>query len=131
MSEEVKIQLSKDKPQVLVQSLPCKIHYNGNAKVKEYFETTIEKKDGELTANLRGRPLRGVEINLPEGINGYILNDNWKTIKNFKTIQNWVLDKDPKDELVMNGILNWMELSDVIHKPIEIIEQVEKNEEKK
>lgn len=45
-----------------IHVLPCTTAYNGEAKVRQYFENPIRKESDCLKTSLHGRDLKGVEI---------------------------------------------------------------------
>ncbi|VDK65396.1 unnamed protein product [Onchocerca ochengi] len=53
-------------------SLPCRIEYNGPAKVSQYF-ITDELGDDTKIATFRGRVLNGVQQQFPDGYRLYIV----------------------------------------------------------
>uniref|UniRef100_A0A1I7VNB4 Bet_v_1 domain-containing protein n=1 Tax=Loa loa TaxID=7209 RepID=A0A1I7VNB4_LOALO len=52
-------------------SLPCKIEYDGPAKVSQYF-VTEELEDNQKVATFRGRILNGVQQQFPDAYRLYI-----------------------------------------------------------
>ncbi|VDN04088.1 unnamed protein product [Thelazia callipaeda] len=55
-----------------IHSLPCKIEYDGTAKVSQYFIVdTLE--NNEKVATFRGRPLNGIQQRIPEAYLLYVV----------------------------------------------------------
>jgi hypothetical protein len=54
---------------------------------------------------------------------GYVISkkdgDTWSTSKQIEKINNWVLDKNPREERVLKGSLEWFDIAASLHAPIE------------
>ncbi|XGW10867.1 hypothetical protein V3C99_012403 [Haemonchus contortus] len=59
-----------DKP---IHSIPCKLHYDGPAKISGYF-ITEEGPDARKTAAFRGHGLEGVTLSVPPGYEMCVLS---------------------------------------------------------
>jgi hypothetical protein len=69
---------------VPVHSIPSKTTYSGPARVRSYFQPSVDEEQQKFQASqgaatafgtpqiaaFRGRTLRGAEVNLPEGFSG-------------------------------------------------------------
>ncbi|KAJ3317459.1 hypothetical protein HDV06_001546 [Boothiomyces sp. JEL0866] len=61
---------SDDKP-VLIQQLPCRIEYNGEANVDKYLVP-----DNDLEASFRGRALKGAKLQIHDGYKAVVFDDH-------------------------------------------------------
>ncbi|KXJ82252.1 hypothetical protein RP20_CCG014823 [Aedes albopictus] len=117
---------------------PAKLHYipatirgDGPAKVEQYFESyTEELEDKTLVNALRGFPLRGKRFTLPPAYSGVMFQETKKPLSAdeertmtfagaFKEFTYWNYDKIPSKNDAFEKALDWMELSDVLHEPLE------------
>jgi hypothetical protein len=60
-----------NKQKHFINYIPCGTEYNGKAKIKEYFYTSIkdieeDENNFKFSSNLRGRLLKGRDINLKD-----------------------------------------------------------------
>ncbi|KAJ3315871.1 hypothetical protein HDV04_000078 [Boothiomyces sp. JEL0838] len=60
----------QDEP-VLIQQLPCRVEYNGEANVDKYL-----LPDDDLEASFRGRALKGVKLQIGDGYKAVVLDDH-------------------------------------------------------
>lgn len=67
------IKQSPDSRQVVPNLLPCTIKHNGPVPIKKRYWKPEAAEDGRRTAYLRGRKLRGREIQVPTGYQGMVL----------------------------------------------------------
>ena len=100
-SQSVSIQVARDTSKSTLHYLPCKVECKAEgetpkdsssergrreARVDCFFEPVIREGNGTvrlnkepsqqvLTATFRGRPLKGVEVNVPEGYRGVVLRE--------------------------------------------------------
>lgn len=100
-SQSISIHGGKETSEVTLHYLPCKVETDCEgdnpkdpsserrgrrpAEVDSYFEPVIREGSGTirmgtessqvLTATFRGRPLKGVEISVPEGYRGVVLRE--------------------------------------------------------
>ncbi|XP_059162022.1 ribonuclease H2 subunit C-like [Physella acuta] len=115
--------------------IPCRIHFDGKAKVSDFFQKTIcdESSNGnkELAATFRGRPLNGVEVNLPSGFTGLVLKEHHKrttedeerkliATHSFDKFTHWNLDKQPTSDDLIQRALQWVDISSALHKPVKM-----------
>lgn len=114
-----------------LHSLPCRISADNEtgtiaAKVTTYFDSnTIVSGDGTaMTASLRGRPLRGARLNLPESYRGVVMRETEglageRTIKSeFSSICYWNLDATPTEGDKYPQCVQWIQVADTIHQLI-------------
>ncbi|KAL5008636.1 hypothetical protein ScPMuIL_014217 [Solemya velum] len=114
--------------------LPCKLKYNGDAKVSEYFESSIRRTTDngseQLTSSLRGRPLNGEEISVPHAYTGVILKENRKPViedeernlvvtGKFKVMTYWNLDKVPTADDHLRQAMGWIDIAKALHRPVQ------------
>lgn len=107
----------EDKKESEVNLLPCNIKYDGPAPVESYFIQIKDPLTNELTSNFRGRKLIGKEIELPEDINGYVLEsfnkNNINIHSNFKKLTIWEHDIKPDTQIILNSI-DWFDIADIV-----------------
>ncbi|KAJ8308404.1 hypothetical protein KUTeg_013278 [Tegillarca granosa] len=114
--------------------MPCEIQYDGEAKATEYFEPSIRNKDTPagsfMTSSYRGRPLLGDVVKVPEGYVGIVVKETNKVYTEeedrdlnvthrFKEFVHWNLDKEPSDDDKIKQALQWINLSKVLHRPLD------------
>ncbi|GFO21548.1 ribonuclease h2 subunit c-like [Plakobranchus ocellatus] len=109
--------------------MPCKIHFDGEAKISDFFCSSFKHEDGSLTGKFRGRPLNGKELNVPEGYTGVVLTEPHKRSTEeedrllipshtFDKFTYWNLDKEPSPDDLIERALQWVDLSAVLHRPL-------------
>lgn len=117
-----------------VRLMPCKIDYNGEAKVKQYFNPVVTPKSADstdvLTASFRGRPLEGQKLPVPKGYIGVVLrelpadvplNNNGDCERRlavthkFKDFTYWNLDLTPSANDKIMQVMKWIDIAKVIH----------------
>ncbi|GFY61256.1 uncharacterized protein TNIN_403671 [Trichonephila inaurata madagascariensis] len=109
--------------------LPCKINYSGACNVSNYFTPYIREQGNHLTCSVRGHPLKGQKIKIPDSYIGVVLKENknlsisddkrdLKKVATFKefTSWNWDIVPSPQDKLVK--ALQWINLASILHKPV-------------
>lgn len=110
-----------------LNSIPCKVNYNGVAKVSSYFNATKEIHDDDdgknQTASFRGKRLTGTEIKLPDGYSAYVV-DIGKTknsadaemkpeiIGNIKSICYWNYDCSPSPKDTIPKAVAWLKIAE-------------------
>ena len=115
--------LVNDPKSSIVHLLPCNIHHDGPAPVKNYFQTKhVTKKQNTnkeyLVSNFRGRRLEGLNVPLPPSTVGCIVHTN-RTDKNlevhstFNSLTVWEHDHVPSEE-VMNNSLDYFEIANIV-----------------
>ncbi|KAK9723388.1 hypothetical protein K7432_001995 [Basidiobolus ranarum] len=110
-----------------IHLLPCKIEYDGAAKVDAFFLTQPES-ESVSTSSFRGRALKSKTVSLPEGYKGYVFRESknyeednrvWCATGKFDEFQVWNHDAEPttsNDNFVK--ALDWLRVSELIHTPI-------------
>ncbi|KAI9294157.1 ribonuclease H1 small subunit [Neoconidiobolus thromboides FSU 785] len=98
-----------------IHLLPCKIDYNGEANIKDYFIINEE-------TNFRGRLLKSRKVNLNEnGLKGLILlkkendQEHFKIEKEFKDYLVWEHDVLPKSDSPYINVDKWFKMAEVLH----------------
>ena len=131
----------------LLQHVPAKIGYSGEEHVKTYFTDFIkaETEDGDdvdmesggkatdvLTTALRGRPLKGCQVDIPEGYNALVLQTGrshggslgerteaaqMRVVQKLDKITAWNYDSDPTNPggNTVSRALQWIQLAKVLH----------------
>ncbi|XP_054155113.1 uncharacterized protein LOC128953634 [Oppia nitens] len=113
----------KTDKQVICHSIPCNVKSDcKEAKIDTYFEPTIRSSDKDnsvLLSSLRGRPLVGRHIDLPENCCAFTVNHkNDKELvanESFGRITHWNLDKTSSDSDSLPQIIQWIQISNAIH----------------
>ena len=110
-----------------VQYLPCSINYTGETQIKDRFsQFTSENVDkGSLSNSLRGFPLDGKTVRLPEGFTGLVVESSKagltkqdksaRVSASFKEMRVWNYDKVPGESDSWQQALNWTKVADVLH----------------
>ncbi|CAL1293607.1 unnamed protein product [Larinioides sclopetarius] len=108
--------------------VPCKINYNGSTNVSNYFTPFIREQDGHLTCSLRGHPLKGQKVKVPDGYVGVVLKENkkfasddkrdLKKVATFKDFTSWNWDIVPSSDDKLMKALQWIDVASVLHKPV-------------
>ena len=105
--------------------LPCEINYTGPAIVSAYFKPITGKRCREAT--FRGRALKGVDLQLPDGYVGAILQDTvqadvadgesrrWMHRGSVNAITLWKHDEVPHEDEAIFKCMRWTALADIIH----------------
>ncbi|XP_056900105.1 ribonuclease H2 subunit C isoform X1 [Takifugu flavidus] len=119
-----------DAQRVPVHLMPCEIEHNGPAQVSQYFHATTKDRKQEMTVSFRGRALKGQELCCPQGYTGVVLKETIKPGSDqedrtvmvtsvFDKMTYWNLETlpNPDDRVVM--AMDWTELSEAIHGPVE------------
>ncbi|ORY04624.1 hypothetical protein K493DRAFT_52108 [Basidiobolus meristosporus CBS 931.73] len=111
--------------------LPCKIEYDGAAKVEGFFIQTTEPESGS-TSSFRGRMLKATNVALPEGYKGYVFREaknyeeegrTWRATRKFEQFQVWAHDTEPtpSNNAVIKA-MDWLQASELIHTPLPVPE---------
>lgn len=105
--------------------LPCEIKYTGPALVSAYFKPTTGKRS--LEATFRGRALKGIDLPLPEGYVGSMLQDTvqadvadgeerrWLHRGSIGSVSFWKHDDLPHDEEPIFKCMRWTSIANVLH----------------
>ena len=116
---------SKSDSKTVCHSIPCKVDSDGSANVDKYFEPTIrqsEKDSSVLLSSFRGRPLVGRQIDLPQNSSAFLIKEskNGEFVANdkFDQIIHWNLDKTPSESDTLPQVVQWIQVSEAIHSPI-------------
>jgi ribonuclease H2 subunit C len=120
--------LSASQPSV--QLLPCSIDTDGYCKVEQYFSTTMSPAADKICASFRGRPLQGRDVTLPDGFMGIILREDKKPLTDqqnreftvqysFNSFRYWNLDKPTSHDDGLGKALDWLNIADAIHSPVD------------
>lgn len=112
--------------------IPAKVNKDSAADVEKYFDQFTDKSStGDVLNNsLRGRPIVGAKMNVPDGWQGVVyverkrpLNDDADRVfqqkATFDSFTYWNYDKNPSRNDAFAQALQWLEISDVLHAPEE------------
>ncbi|XP_076463461.1 ribonuclease H2 subunit C-like [Babylonia areolata] len=116
-------------PEAKCHMLPCTINKDGEANVRQYFETSVREEDESLTAAFRGRPLNGQVVVLPAGYTGVVLREVGSAAtedqdrllradQRFTSFTAWNLDKPPSGDDQLSKALQWMDVAKALHQPV-------------
>ncbi|KAM7417524.1 hypothetical protein PAMA_017252 [Pampus argenteus] len=117
-------------PRAPVHLMPCEIEYNGPAQVSQYLTATIKDRKHEKTVSFRGRGLKGQELSCPQGYTGLVLKEINKTGSDqedrtvrvssvFDKMTYWNLETAPNSDDTVVMAMDWPELAEAIHGPVE------------
>merc|ERR1712039_510554 len=92
-------------------------------KIGTYFTKFIRKsgEKGCLEASLRGRPLEGEILKLPEGYEAAVIQaagsdgNTFREVKRVKQLTYWNYDKVPSDSDQFKKAVQWLKIADVMH----------------
>lgn len=111
--------------QVKCHLMPLTIDYEGPASVSSFFETTFIKSPGSETieASLRGRPLKGKQVQLPRDYFGAIIkreeDDCISIAGGFEQLYYWKYDEEPSELDPLPRSLDWFAISSALHESSE------------
>jgi len=118
--------------------IPAKIEWNQEANVDTRFTNLINTtEDGALQVELRGRPLYGDKIELPSNFHGFVASKGGPSIgtgkdkgirrltAEFSDYTYWNWDRKPSKMDTHVKLQDWLELSQILHTPIEPEEKME------
>nr|XP_020491402.1 ribonuclease H2 subunit C [Labrus bergylta] len=117
-------------PRVPVHLMPCEIEHEGPAQVSQYLTATTKNSKQEKTVSFRGRRLKGQELSCPQGFTGLVLKEINKpgsdqedrTVKLssvFDKLTYWNLETPPNSDDTVVMAMDWPELAEAIHGPLE------------
>ncbi|XP_071800525.1 ribonuclease H2 subunit C-like [Asterias amurensis] len=109
-----------------VHLLGCNIEHTGDARVSNFFKTTVHKNENEMTATFRGRALCGQELDVPTGYTGFVLKEHQKpfmeeedrtlqAVHQFDKFSYWNLEKTPSANDAVVKAMMWPEIAAAIH----------------
>ena len=122
-----------------IHLLPCKIQHNGEAKVDEYFQSSIKgTSEGKLRVSFHGRILQGESIDVPDGYYGYVLTEDRKPVTDeedrcfkasnkFSKFTYWNLENTPSTNDKIKKAMQWVNISSAIHRPVQFDTDSENN----
>ncbi|XP_018515845.1 ribonuclease H2 subunit C [Lates calcarifer] len=121
-----------------VHLMPCEIEHNGSAQVSQYLSATTKDRKYEKTVSFRGRGLKGQELSCPQGYTGLVLKEinkpgsdqevnttdqlTSRTVKVssvFDKLTYWNLETPPNSDDTIVMAMDWPELAEAIHGPVE------------
>ncbi|ODN05700.1 hypothetical protein Ocin01_01007 [Orchesella cincta] len=124
--------------EVVVHHVPFKVEFEGQANVDSKFTSNSvpAPSDSKVLINqFRGRPLQGQKFDLPKDYEGLVALDLKGTthetddgpskdaeislVNRFDTMTYWNWDRVPSGMDKHVKLLDWMELSNILHGPIE------------
>lgn len=119
--------------------MPCEIEHTGSAPVSSFFEPNITETAGaaskdapSLTSSFRGRPLLGSELSLPDGFVAVTLRngrlDDEPTLRPMERVSkliHWNWDQPSGTNSSAHQAMDWLKVSEELHKPVSA-EQIKK-----
>ena len=115
------IPAAEPSPASAAHLLPCDIQYSGGAPVSRYFKPTATE------AAFRGRHLCGVELKLPAGYSGALLQDTklasvadgeerrWMHRGTIDSFSLWKHDEKPQEDDPLLNVMRWANVASVLH----------------
>jgi ribonuclease H2 subunit C len=119
-----------------IHLLPCSIDHDGPAPVKDFFHPQHVEGQAEpvLEATLRGRLLRGRQVELPKGIRGIVLQQSTpprsrelehqnyaKEKSTYSNMVYWNHDAAPTEGDYLPQALKIFDVAKSVHNPIPIV----------
>lgn len=106
-----------------IHSLPCRIDYNGPAKVSQYFVREKLEDDLEI-ATFRGRILNGVQQKLPEDYRIYAVVEKeqkgdsriFNIIGSAKSFMRWEYDRNVDYQSPLVRAIDYLRVAEVLSK---------------
>jgi len=138
-TSNTKEETDKEKEEVDVHHVPFKVEYEGPANVDVKFTgKSVTSGDSSVLINqFRGRPLHGEELKLPKNFEGVVASDlkgssedttedslssegaEISLVKKFDSMTYWNWDRLPSGMDKHVKLIDWLELSEVLHEPIQ------------
>ncbi|XP_077588823.1 ribonuclease H2 subunit C isoform X2 [Stigmatopora nigra] len=112
-------------PKEPLHLIPCEIEHNGPAHISQFFNAAIKDRKHEKTVSLRGRGLKGQEVNCPQGYTGMVLReinkpssdqeDRTLTMSSlFDKVTYWNLETPPNSDDAVVMAMDWPELAEAV-----------------
>ncbi len=130
ISADEKVLAKQEESPHQLQFVPANITHNGPANVQSYFTQFVfhDAERGCLRASLRGRPLDGKVVSLPDGVSAFVLqtgrddglrsDDHKRTLRVVKACKDmtvWNYDKVPSKDDKFNQALGWLDMAEILH----------------
>ncbi|CAO1426293.1 unnamed protein product [Diamesa serratosioi] len=141
MSIKAKItkELLENSKDMTVHFIPASIDGNGEMKIDEYFNNYQQEENGVLINSLRGYPLKGVEIKLPENLQGVVFRENeqlkiedaereLKFGGKFDSFTYWNYDRIPTENDAYKKLTHYLKISEALHTEIQSLDDDEEEE---
>lgn len=117
--------LNTKENQLNLHYLPAKIQGDGQANVEKYFDPYTHKEHGFLSNALRGYPLQGEVLKVPEGYKGIVVQETRKPLDEqadrtlrikgtFEEFTYWNYDKIPSLSDGYKQALQILNLAEVV-----------------
>ncbi|CAO1424993.1 unnamed protein product [Diamesa tonsa] len=129
----------EDHKDMSVHFIPASIDGNGEMKIDEYFNNYQVEENGVLINSLRGYPLKGVEMKLPENLQGIVFRENeqlkieeaereLKFGGKFDSFTYWNYDRNPTDNDAYKKLTHYLQTSQALHTEIQSLSDDEEEE---
>ncbi|XP_023029717.1 ribonuclease H2 subunit C isoform X2 [Leptinotarsa decemlineata] len=114
-----------------IQHIPCKVFADCDANVSKFFDENLkEDTENTLKASFRGCTLEGKKKDVPKGYVGVVLQETVRPetekderkfyiTNKFSDITYWNWDKKPSKNDLFIKAMDWMDIAEVLHAPIE------------
>jgi len=111
-------------PKAKILQLPCTIHFSGKANVAQRFDPYVQKDEGgENSAYFRGYPLKGTEIEVPDGYKGIVFTSNsdgnhgriLKSKSTFEKLTYYNWSSSPSTVDPQQSVHEWLSVAQAIH----------------
>ena len=110
------LQMETNQLKQSINYMPFSIDYNGPAPISNYF--LIREENDHPVSSFRGHTLKGIKVQLPEHIKGYVTristDDSKKLLLSdqFDSLCYWEHDTQPQSQMLNE--LDWMEISEAV-----------------
>lgn len=117
--------LVNEKKCSVIHLLPCNIHHDGPAPVKNYFQTQhLDKGQSSnnkySVANFRGRRIEGLTVSLPPSTVGCVVHTNrsdnsLEVHSTFNSFTVWDHDNAPSEEVIGKS-MEYFDIANIVSK---------------
>jgi len=119
--------MNKSENGASIQYLPCSIDFTGTSDIEERFSKFTEKDDDTeiLSNSIRGFPLQGKILSVPENYKGIIVESGKSGLTKqdksarvtscFEQMTYWNYDRAPSQADAWQQALEWTKVAEALH----------------